>query len=82
MNLSTKQKQTHRCGGQTVVSEREGEGVEWTGSLGLVENNKGWKGCEEKGTLLLLQLERISNEVPLYSTGNCIQSLVMEHDGR
>ena len=24
----------------------------------------------------------ISSEVPLYSTGNYIQSLVLEHDGR
>ena len=30
----------------------------------------------------LLHLEWISNEVPLYSTGNYIQTLVTEHDGR
>jgi len=30
----------------------------------------------------LLPLEWISNEIVLYSTGNYIQSLVMEHDGR
>ena len=30
----------------------------------------------------LLHLEWISNEVPLYSTGNYIQSLVIVHDGR
>ena len=30
----------------------------------------------------LLHLERISNEVLLYSTGNHIQSLGIEHDGR
>ena len=30
----------------------------------------------------LLHLEWISNEVPLYSTGNHIQSLMMEHDGK
>ena len=29
----------------------------------------------------LLHLEWISNEILLYSTGNYIQSLVMEHDG-
>ena len=28
----------------------------------------------------LLYLERISNEILLYSTGNNIKSLVMEHD--
>ena len=30
----------------------------------------------------LLHLEWISNEVLLYSTGNCIQSLGIEHYGR
>ena len=30
----------------------------------------------------LSQLEWISNEVPLYSAGNCIQSLGTDHDGR
>ena len=30
----------------------------------------------------LLHLEWISNEVLLYSTGNAIQSLGIEHDGR
>ena len=30
----------------------------------------------------LLHLKWISNEVLLYSTGNYIQSLVVEHDGR
>ena len=30
----------------------------------------------------LLHLEWISNEILLYSTGNYIQSLVMEHDRR
>ena len=29
----------------------------------------------------LLPLERISNEILLYSTGSCIESLMMEHDG-
>ena len=38
----------------------------------------GWTGSRFK----LLHLERISNEVLLYSTGNYIQSLVIEHDGR
>ena len=46
-----------------------GEGVGWTGSLGLVDANK------------LLHLEWISSGV-LYSTGNYIQSLGIEHDGR
>ena len=30
----------------------------------------------------LLHLEWISNEVLIYSTGNYIQTLKMEHDGR
>ena len=30
----------------------------------------------------VLHLEWISSEILLYSTGNYIQSLVMEHDGR
>ena len=30
----------------------------------------------------LLHLEWTGNEIPLYSTGHYIQSLVMEHDGR
>ena len=34
------------------------------------------------GRCKLLHLEWICNEVLLYSTGNCIQSLGTEHDGR
>ena len=33
------------------------------------------------GEYKLLHLEWMGNEVLLYSTGNSIQSLVMEHDG-
>ena len=40
----------------------------WTGSLGLVDAN--------------LHLEWISNEVVLYSTGNCIQCPEIDHDGK
>ena len=36
----------------------------------------------EVGRCKLLHLEWISNEVLLYSTGNYIQSLGVEHDGR
>ena len=47
-------------------------------------------GCQEGGMdgefrvgrCKLLYLEWISNEVLLYSTGNSIQSLGIEHDGR
>ena len=34
------------------------------------------------GRCKLLHLEWISNEVLLYRTGNCVQSLGIEHDGR
>ena len=52
-----------------VVAKGEREG-EWDG-MGVGINK-----CK------LLHLEWISNEVLLYSTGNYIQSLVMEHDER
>ena len=45
------------------------EGVGWTGRLGLVGAN-----C--------YGLEWISNEIPMHSTENYIQSLVIEQDGR
>ena len=37
MNLSTEKKQTHGHGEQTCGFKGEGEGVGWTGSLGLVD---------------------------------------------
>ena len=45
----------------------KGEGMDW---------EFGISRCK------LLHLELISNEILLYSTGNYIQSLVIEHDGR
>ena len=39
----------------------------------------GWPGVERRK---LLHLEGIGKEILLYSIGNYIQSLVMEHDGR
>ena len=39
----------------------------------------GWPRVERRK---LLHLEWIGKEILLYSIGNCIQSLVMEHDGR
>ena len=50
-------------GNKPVVAK--GEGVGWTGSLGLVDAN---------------YLEWMSNVALLYSTGNYSQSLVIEHD--
>ena len=45
MNLSTNKKQIHGPGQQVVVAEGEGEGVGWTGSLGLIDANYSiWSG--------------------------------------
>ena len=68
MNLSTEKKQIMNMENRLIVAKGEGEGVGWTGSLGLEDAN-------------YCLLEGISNEILLYTTGNCIQSLVMEHDG-
>ena len=69
MNLSTKQKQTHRHGEQTCGCQGGGggSGMDWEFGVGR---------CK------LLHLEWISNEILLYSTGKNIQSLGIEHDGR
>ena len=48
------------------------------------QGGEGWSGMDwEFGVnrCKLLPLEWISNEILLYSTGNYIQLLVMEHDG-
>ena len=39
INLSTKQKKTHRHGEQTCGCQGEVAGVEWTGNLPLVDTN-------------------------------------------
>ena len=51
-----------------VVAKREGEGNGMDWEFGVSR-------CQ------LLHLEWISNEVLLYSTGNYVQSLVIENDG-
>ena len=72
MNLSTEQKQTQEtwknrlCGCRGRGRGRE-SGMNW---------GFGVRRCK------LLHLDWISNEVPLYSTGNYVQSLVIEHDGK
>ena len=66
MILSTEQEQTHGHREQTDGCQGGREGVAWLGSLGLVEANLEW----------------ISKNVLLYSSGNYIQSLVMKHDRR
>ena len=67
-NLSTKQKQTHRHGEHTCGCQGGGGG-------------RGTDGESEVSRCKLLSLEWMRNEVLLYSTGNSIQSLVMEYDG-
>ena len=69
MNLSTEQKETQRCGGQTCVWQGGGGGSGMDWEFGVCR-------CE------LLCLDWINNEVLLYSTGHYIQSLVIEHDAR
>ena len=67
MNLSTKQKQTHRHKKQTCGCQAE----------------RGWNcmdGVFGVGRCKLLHLEWISNEVSLYSTGNYIQSPGLDHE--
>ena len=66
VNLSTKQKQTHRHGEQTCDCQGAG-GMDW---------EFGVSRCK------LLHLEWRGNGVLLYSTGNYIQSLGIDHDGR
>ena len=46
------------------------------------EGGSGMDGEFGIGRRKLVHLEWISNEVLLYSTGNYIQSLRLEHDGR
>ena len=67
MNPYTKQKQTHRT------------------DLWLPRGLEGGSGMDREfgvGRCKLLNLEWIRNVVLLYSTGNYIQSLGIEHDGR
>ena len=69
MNLSIKQKQIQDIENRLVVAKGEGggSGMDWE---------------LEVGRCKLLHLEWSSNEVLLYSTGNYIQSLGKDHDGR
>ena len=69
MKLSTEQKKTHRHREQTCGCQGGGggSGMDW---------EFGDSRCK------LLHLEGISNEVLLYSTGNYMQSLMIEHDRR
>ena len=62
-------KENHGHGEQTCGCQERGRGSGMDWKFGV-------NRCE------LLPLEWINNEVLLCSTGNYIQSLVMEHDGR
>jgi len=68
MNLYTEKKQTHGLGEQTCSHQGGGGGRGRDWEFGVSR-------CK------LLHLESISNEILLNSTGNSIQSFVMEHDG-
>ena len=72
MSLSMKQKQTHRhreqtCGCLGGGCQGRGGGMDW---------EFGTSRCK------LLYIERINNKVLLYSTGNYIQHLVINHNGK
>ena len=69
MNLSRKQKQTHRHREQTCGCQRVGGG-------GGIDWKFGISRCK------LLSIEWINNKVPLYSTGNYIQSPGIKHNGK
>ena len=68
MNLSTKQKQTHRHRAQTC------------GCLGWGEGGMDWEFGISR--CKLLYREWINNKVLLYSTGNSIQYPVINHNGK
>ena len=59
--------ENHGLGEQTCCCQEEGGG-----------SGMDWESGVNRGKLL--HLEWISNEILLYSTGNYIQSLMMEHD--
>ena len=67
MILSTEKKQTQGHGEQTCDCQGGGSGMDWEFVVSR---------CK------LSHLLWISNEILLYSTGNYIQSLVMEYNGR
>ena len=67
MNLSTKQKQTHRYREQTYGRQGGGRGSGMDGEFAVSR-------CKLLGW--------ISNGVLLYSTGTYFQSLGTDHDGR
>ena len=68
MNISMKQKQTHRHREQTCGCQgNQGGGMDW---------EFGVSRCK------LLHIEWIENKVLLYNTGNYIQYPVIKHNGK
>ena len=67
MNLSTKQKQTHRYREQTCGCQAGWGGMDWVFGISR---------CK------LLYTEWINNKILLYSTGNYIQYPVINHNGK
>ena len=71
---------------QMILSPKEEQIMDMESSLVVawveVEEKRGWTENLGLGRCKLLHLEQISNGVLLYSTGNCVQSLGLEHDGR
>ena len=69
MNLSTKQKQTHRHRELTCGSQGGGGGGWMDWELGI-------------GRCKLLHIEWMDNKVLLCSTGSCIQYPMINHNGK
>ena len=66
---STKQKQIMGMLSRLVVARRE-------------EGEKGMDGEFGVDRCQLLHFKQLGKRILLYSTGNCVQSLELEHDGR
>ena len=70
MNLSAKEKQTHRHRGQTWGCQGRGKGEEgYVGSLGLADAN-------------YIYRERMDKQGPTVCTGNYIQYPVLNYSGK
>ena len=66
-NETFHRKENHGCGEHMCGCQEGGEGIGMDWEFGV-------NRCK------LFPLERISNGILLYSTGNYVQSLMMEHD--
>lgn len=70
MNLSTKQRQSHNAENRRLIAKRGGGG-DGRGK----EQEVGINRCK------LLYREQINDQVLLYSTGKCIQYLMINQNG-